>query len=493
MPPRSTVPRRPAPSRRLWLLIGVPVALLLLLVAALFGLRLWAYHYLRGEAFRRQLDEHASNALQAEGRFDPLEWQDAEVYSGAFDATGEPGSPLARLAAEQVRARFDLGALWRRAWRVDSVELTKFDATLADDRAAAPRSRDRRSPALQPFDDRVPPSSASPPPATNIPPDERPGFLAGLLPNRFEIGEVRVGDFSLAWNAGHPADAGRLRGVTLTGRPLTPDNRSWQIEGRDGQLSQAYFPALRLTGFTLRTTPHEVFITRAEGQADVGGKIELSGTQALDGDRALDLRVDFDGLPAAEFLPADWRARLKGSARGSVHVTNSADDAGGGRAAGHVELRDGRLTALPLLNQLALFTASERYRSAELQNARADFDWNAGNLVVSNLLVESEGLIRTEGGFTVRANQIDGTLQLGLARSAVRWLPVVGARVFSGAERDGYLWTTVHLTGPVNHPSEDLTPRLLAATQQEIIDKAKEGTTEVIDTAKGLLDLLKTP
>ena len=157
---------------------------------------------------------------------------------------------------------------------------------------------------------------------------------------------------------------------------------------------------------------------------------------------------------------------------------------------GHVELRDGRLTALPILDQLATFTASERYHSAELQNARADFDWNAGNLAVSNLLVESEGLIRTEGGFTVRANQIDGTLQVGIARSAVRWLPVVGARVFNLPERGGYLWTTVHLSGPVNHPSEDLTPRLLAATEQEVIDKAKQGVGTAIDTAKGLLDLL---
>ena len=450
--------------------------MLLLIVGALFALRLWTYAFLRGDGFRRQLDEHVSNALHAEGRFDPLQWQDTEVYSAAFDATGQPGSPLARLSAEQIRARFDLGALWHRAWRIDAIELARFDATLADH---GDQARPRHDEATAP--------------ATTIPPSERPGFLAGLLPDRFEIGGVRVDDFSLEWNAGRPADAGRVRGVTLSAHPLSPDNRSWQIEGHDGQLFQAFFPALRLTGFTLRTTPREVFITRAEGQADAGGKIELSGRQALDGDRALDLRVDFEDLPAAGFLPPDWRARIKGAARGSVHVTNADDQPGGGRAAGHVELRDGRLTALPVLDQLALFTASERYRAAPLQNARADFDWNAGNLAVSNLLVESEGLLRAEGGFTVRAGQIDGTLQLGLARSAVRWLPVVGTRVFDQPERDGYLWTTVHLSGPVNHPQEDLTPRLLAATEQEVIDKAKQGAGAVIDTARGLLDLLKTP
>ena len=274
--------QRSTPSRRPWLLVGVPVLLLLLIVAGLFGLRLWVYGFLRGEGFRRQLDEHASSALHADGRFDPLQWQDTEVYSDAFDAIGAPGSPLAHLGAEQIRARLDLGALWHHAWRVDTIELTKFDATLASGGHTS---------AFQPDNDETPL------PASVAPAEEHPGFLAGLLPNHFEIGEVRINDFSLAWNTGHPADAGRLRGVVLTAHPLTADNRSWQVEGHDGQLSQAYFPALRLTGFNLKTTPREVFITRAEGQADAGGHVELSGRQALDGDRLLDLRVDFDGLP----------------------------------------------------------------------------------------------------------------------------------------------------------------------------------------------------
>ena len=320
VPPLPT--RRRAPSSRLpWLLVGVPLALLLGVVVALFGLRWWVYNYLRGEAFRRQLDEHASNALHAAGRFEPLQWQDTEVYTDAFDAVGGPGSPLAKLDAEQIRARLDLGALWHHAWRVDSIELTKFSATLPSGEAVhTARARRGDGDGL----------AAEPPSASTTPPEKNPGFFAGLLPDRFEIGEVRVNDFSLAWNTDRPADAGHLRGVELKAHPLTADNRSWQIDGQNGDLTQAYFPALRLTAFNVKTTPHEVFITRAEGQADVGGHLELSGRQALDGDRALDLRVDFDGLPAGDFLPPNWRARLKGLARGNVHVTNSADQPAAG-------------------------------------------------------------------------------------------------------------------------------------------------------------------
>ena len=175
------------------------------------------------------------------------------------------------------------------------------------------------------------------------------------------------------------------------------------------------------------------------------------------------------------------------------NVTGSAADGGGNgwRARGHVELHDGQMEALPLLDELALFTATARFRQTALQQGRADFDWTPAAVTVSNLLVESAGLLRIEGGFTVRGDQIDGTLQVGVARGSLRWIAGLGARVFDQPERDGYLWTTTHLHGPVRHPSEDLTPRLVAAAQQEVIDKAKQGAGSVIDTASSLLDLLK--
>ena len=466
---------RPTSSRprlRLWWL-AVPLGALLLVLVGLFGLRLWVNGYLRSEGFRRMVDQQASHSLHADGKFGTLQWQDTEVYSDAFDAVGHAESPLARLSAEQIRARLGLAALWRHAWRVDSINVQRLGVTLA---------------AQHPTPEEAPPATeAENPPGSQRPPP-RPGFLAGWLPDKVEIGEVKVDDFSLAWNADHPSTAGKIENVRLTAHPQGSDFRAWDVEGADGRLSQAHLPPVRLESFAARSTPHEVFLTRASGQVESGGKINLSGKQGLDGDRLLDLNADFDGLSTAAFLPKDWRARLKGSAVGNVHLTGSGR--GDHQASGHVELRDGRLTALPMLDQLAIFTASERYRQAPLQKAQADFDWSDGNLLVKNLVVESEGLLRLEGGFTVRGDQMDGTLQVGVARSALRWLAVAGTQVFNQPERDGYVWTTVKLSGPVNHPGEDLSPRLIAAIQDAAIKKAQQGTNAVLDTAKSLLDLL---
>lgn len=444
-------------------------AFLVVVVIALFCVRTWIYGFLRSEDFRHFLDRKASAAIHADGSFQPLHWQDTEVYSDAFDATGSPASPFSKLSVQQVRARLDLHALWQRVWRVETVQIEKLAATVGGPHPAA-------------TDDE--PAAGVQPSAPSEEGQER-SFLAGLLPGRVDVGEVRVNDLALDWGTG------RIAGSRLVARPREGGPQSWEINGTGGRLEEAHFPAARLTSFNVKSSAHEIFLTRAEGQAENGGHLELSGRQALDGERALDLAANFDRLPVAEFLPADWRARLHGNASGSVRVTGSALAPGGWHALGHVDLRDGSLEALPMLDELATFTATDRFRQAPVQKGRADFDWTPAGVRVSNLLVESEGLLRIEGGFVVSGDQIDGTFQVGVARSSLRWIAVLGAQVFNLPERDGYLWTTTHVRGPVRHPAEDLTPRMIAAAQQSVIDKAKQGANTVLDTAGGLLDLLK--
>lgn len=454
----------PGRSRRPHWLIALPV-LLVLAVAASLGVRAWIEAFLRGDDFRHFLDRKSSAVLRADGRFAPLRWQDAEVYSDAFEAAGGPG-PWEKLTVEEVRARLDLAAVWRRVWRVERIDAEKLSASLRAPSLAAPDAAA---------------ASAVKPAAGGQ------DFFARFLPSRVEIGDFRVNNLTLSWASG------RLAGARIAAHPSDSTMQAWELEGTGGRLEEARLPAIALASFNVKASAHDVFLTRAEGRADSGGRLELSGRQALGGDRAMDLSVDYDGLPAGEFLPEDWRARLHGNTAGSVRVTGSGADAQTLRARGHIDLNDGRLAALPVLDELAVLTASGRYRQIPLQKGHADFDWTPQGVAVTNLSVESEGLLRLEGGFTVRGDQIDGTIQVGVARGSLRWIQPVSARVFDLPERDGYVWTTAHLHGPARHPAEDLTPRLIAAAQQEVIEKAKQGAGTVLDTASGLLDLLKGP
>ena len=128
-----------------------------------------------------------------------------------------------------------------------------------------------------------------------------------------------------------------------------------------------------------------------------------------------------------------------------------------------------------------------------MQKGSVDFTWTPDLLTVRNLVLESDGLLESGGRFH-RARAADRRLfqnrRGGL--NGPLGQPDRGRGVFDLPSRDGYAWTTMHLTGPVNNPHEDLTGRLATSAEQAIAHKAKEGTDAVLDTASGLLDLLKT-
>jgi hypothetical protein len=147
---------------------------------------------------------------------------------------------------------------------------------------------------------------------------------------------------------------------------------------------------------------------------------------------------------------------------------------------------NGRLTALPILDQIGLFTHTERFRQLELTRATADFTRTPDRLEIRNMIVEAAGLIRVEGEYRIENGEIDGTFQVGLTSATLQWIPGSQEDIFTDS-RDGYRWTTMRLSGPAAHPVDDLTPRLVAATGKAVIQGA-EGT--VRKAAESALDLL---
>jgi len=65
---------------------------------------------------------------------------------------------------------------------------------------------------------------------------------------------------------------------------------------------------------------------------------------------------------------------------------------------------------------------------------------------------------------SINTNSLGGAIQLGVGREYLDWLPKA-EEVFT-RERDGYLWTTVHLSGTLDAPEQDLSPRILEALKE---------------------------
>ena len=146
-----------------------------------------------------------------------------------------------------------------------------------------------------------------------------------------------------------------------------------------------------------------------------------------------------------------------------------------------------------MLDEISTFTRNLQFRRLNLSTASGEFTQDDTRLRVKNFVAESDGLIRVEGAFTIEKGNIDGTFMVGVTPATLQWLPGSQAKVFTES-RAGYVWAPMRLTGPANKPTEDLSPRLIAAAQGAIIEGVQNAAGQAVktgtDAAKSLLDLV---
>ena len=76
-----------------------------------------------------------------------------------------------------------------------------------------------------------------------------------------------------------------------------------------------------------------------------------------------------------------------------------------------------------------------------------------------DIAVEEKGKFRVEGSISIDRRALKGAIQLGVTREHLDWLPN-REEVFS-RQQGGYLWTSVHLSGTIDQPKQDLSPRII--------------------------------
>jgi len=323
----------------------------------------------------------------------------------------------------------------------------------------------------------VPESFPGAPESSALPGGEHAGWSVDLR-------KAVITEANWHWSDSPP---GGLTGTALT---LRPDGQGgWAIEAQGGKVQQAGWPELDLENASMRWQSPTLYINASSLRNGAG---QLSVTGAIQTRQSLNLQVRLTNLDVEPVLTPDWRERLSGSLTGQANVaavlgTGGTEEVGRSvTVSGSLALLNGRLTALPILDQIGLFTHTERFRQLELTRATADFTRTPDRLEIRNMIVEAAGLIRVEGEYRIENGEIDGTFQVGLTSATLQWIPGSQEDIFTDS-RDGYRWTTMRLSGPAAHPVDDLTPRLVAATGKAVIQGA-EGT--VRKAAESALDLL---
>ena len=92
--------------------------------------------YLHSSKFRALVGYETSKALEAEGEFEPFQWEGRSMYSKSFAAQGTQDALFSRLKAHEIRAKVSLDGVSRGVWEVPTVQIDKFDFVVSDDRLA---------------------------------------------------------------------------------------------------------------------------------------------------------------------------------------------------------------------------------------------------------------------------------------------------------------------------------------------------------------------
>jgi hypothetical protein len=192
--------------------------------------------------------------------------------------------------------------------------------------------------------------------------------------------------------------------------------------------------------------------------------IRLQGHAGVGQDRSVDAKANFNSVPIRQWLPAEWKDRLKGSAFGDVHWTGKDPKLESSSGEGSLHIRDGRIDDVPLLTKLAQISQKKSFERLDLTECSLGFAWHFPEINIKEIAIEQKGKFRIEGDISVNRRLLGGTIKLGFAREYLDWLPNP-EEVFT-RRSNGYLWTDVHLSGTIDEPRQDLSQRIIELFKQ---------------------------
>lgn len=413
--------------------------------------------YLHSDAFRKFLSIEASEMARVTGEFAPFRWEGLAVDTDAFEATGS--GPVTALRADGLHTEIGLGGVTRGVWEVRGSNLRRLEISV-----------DSRKQAVE-----APPEVVKQ--ATVAKKASRPGWF----PSEAELQGIDVRELvvKMILDQGLVVASGMRVHAEHAGAKNT---YRASIDGGSLRLPFGFITELRLDRARLRYQDGQVFLTEATVAAWENGRIHGAGEWEVKS-RRFSMEGEASGLKCEDLLDADWSKRLTGNLS-STFTSHNHD--GFPQASGKLTIQDGVITALPMLDSLAAYADTRRFRVLALNDAHTEWQWKKDEIALKNLVLASEGLVRLEGGITIRGQDLDGTFRLGLAPGTLSTIPGAETDVFVAGER-GLLWTSLRITGTRDHPKEDLTDRLIAAAGLRMFDQIPETGEKVIKFTHSVL------
>ena len=383
-------------------------------------------HYIESDGFRQTMENETAKGLHfSSGQYSRIRRTGPlTAQSEGFQASdGEKA--MKSIDAHGITAKFNPWAVFVRRWELDDVHVQSGEIE------------------VQIYEHKPESVSLNP-------------WFAIFLPNRVVLKRIESDATNVIW---------RLRderaGFFGTRLLITPNGPDFEYRANDGTLKMAVVPELYLRGAHLLITKtlFTLYDIDLAPNPQSDGSIRAHGNAGIGQDKSVDLKATFERLPIRGWLPAKWKEHLNGIAFGELHWTGQSPKLEHSSGQGSLRLRNARIDDLAFLKKLAELARNKAFERLDLNDCSMRFAWRYPKIDIQDIEIEEKGKFRLEGAISIERRSLRGEVKLGLTRQYLDWLPNP-TEVFN-QERGGYLWTTMHLSGSIEHPQQDLSARIL--------------------------------
>jgi len=241
-----------------------------------------------------------------------------------------------------------------------------------------------------------------------------------------------------------------LKNVTLR---ATRADDSWSFSARGGEISLLGLPVLELDRLAGEHREGKLTISDLSAR-DTKGSMLAGSADENSGQWSGQFR--WQDLDVQQITPPDIGAHFTGRCSGAAHFD-------GDILRGTMTIEGAEARGLPSLVKMASAFAGEDWSTIPWSNFRFDFVRNADASVnFSNLVAQSSKGLAVKGSGKFGSEQLEAELSLGVVSKGRPWL-IPFIPILFRSESEGYAWTPVRMGGTPKMPTEDLTPRLVAA------------------------------
>jgi hypothetical protein len=417
------------PLRRKLLILATAIGIFFLLVIAA-GVAVFfsplLTRYVEGDAFRVAMEEETAKGLHfPQARYAPIRRTGALTEQSDSFKADNGQKAMKSLDTHGITAKFDPWGVFLRQWRFTDVRVQSGDVE------------------IQIYE-------ANPEAVPSKP------WSAISLPNRVYLEKIESEQANITWRF-----RGQRAGFFGTHLLITPNGRDFEYVATGGRLKMVPVPDLdlRRTHILITKTLLTLYDLDLASDSRSDESIRVLGHAGLGQDKSVDVKADFNSVPIGQWLPAEWKDLLKGTAFGDIHWTGKDPKLESSSGEGSLRINNGRVDDVPLLNKLAELAQKKSFERLDLDECSLGFAWRYPEIEIKDITIEKKGKFRIEGEISIKRRLLRGTIRLGLTRGYLDWLPNP-EEVFS-RRSSGYLWTDVHLSGTIDEPRQDLSQRII--------------------------------